>query len=237
MTTDKKHIYQLLARWERAETTEQEEAWLSEQLRTICPLPAEWQPYAELMAGLDAGAARFTEAELDAFETKTAAIDAETEAGGTLKVKHTRRSLRYIGYAAAVLTALLFLLPLNKADRNTAVVSPAPTQAEQPHASTQPAAVPTVQPLAKAEPKPNGADAQQQAATTALAQGTARPQHVTAAATTTPVAASKTTTQAEALYLRKAEIDAATDAQLAAIEAHSDYTNAQNRETLSLTQR
>lgn len=237
MTTDKKHIYQLLARWERAETTEQEEAWLSEQLRTICPLPAEWQPYAELMAGLDAGAARFTEAELDAFETKTAAIDAETEAAGTLKVKHTRRSLRYIGYAAAVLTALLFLLPLNKADRNTAVVSPAPTQAEQPHASTQPAAVPTVQPLAKADPKPNGADAQQQAATTALAQGTARPQHVTAAATTTPVAASKTTPQAEALYLRKAEIDAATDAQLAAIEAHSDYTNAQNRETLSLTQR
>lgn len=237
MTTDKKHIYQLLARWERAETTEQEEAWLSEQLRTICPLPAEWQPYAELMAGLDAGAARFTEAELDALETKTAPIDAETEAAGTLKVKHTRRSLRYIGYAAAVLTALLFLLPLNKADRNTAVVSPAPTQAEQPHASTQPAAVPTVQPLAKAEPKPNGADAQQQAATTALAQGTARPQHVTAAATTTPVAASKTTTQAEALYLRKAEIDAAADAQLAAIEAHSDYTNAQNRETLSLTQR
>ena len=237
MTTDKKHIYQLLARWERAETTEQEEAWLSEQLRTICPLPAEWQPYAELMAGLDAGAARFTEAELDAFETKTAAIDAETETAGTLKVKHTRRSLRYIGYAAAVLTALLFLLPLNKADRNTAVVSPAPTQAEQPQTSTQPAAVPTVQPLAKAEPKSNGADAQQQAATTALAQGTARPQHVTAAATTTPVAASKTTTQAEALYLRKAEIDAATDAQLAAIEAHSDYTNAQNRETLSLTQR
>lgn len=109
MAIDKEHIAQLLVRWERAETTEQEEAWLSEQLRTIRPLPEEWLPYAALMAGIEAGAARFTETELDALEAKAADHQEEADNGSKASTHHSY--LGIIGYAAAALVLLALLLP------------------------------------------------------------------------------------------------------------------------------
>ena len=109
MAIDKEHIAQLLVRWERAETTEQEETWLSEQLRTIRPLPKEWQPYATLMADIEAGAARLTDAELDALEAKSADGKEEADNGSKARTRHSYLSI--IGYAAAAIILLALLLP------------------------------------------------------------------------------------------------------------------------------
>ena len=219
MTYDKAYIERLLTRWERAETTETEEAWLCEQLRSIHPLPEEWQPYATLMTALDDGAASLDEAELDAM------------AKSTKKYKKERRYLRITMYvAAAVLVGILFLLPIRTKD-SPSDPTPLPLPRERSEMGTAAGEAPTKYTLTEDSPSD----------TPPLPLPRKRSRMGTASHSKTIIAPSGaeggvSLSSTDDLIRQKVSIEAEIDEQLAAIEAQANYINEQNRQALTLVQ-